>query len=91
MDLSFNPGKNQIFAGIKRSFQKIISEVTPKLMQAGPNEGKPSNSKNVRRESNTFNKYVKLHEGAIWDSRASGIHGLSPNDESDNENMHYVP
>ena len=44
-------------------------KVTPKLMQAGKNKGKPSNSEdcpeNVVRESNTFNKYVKPHEGVI--------------------------
>ena len=80
--VSFDIETGGEYCGILQMSAEIVRlEVTPKLLEKGKNKGKPSNSKdypvNVRRESTTFNKYVKPHEGAIWDIRASAIHGLS--------------
>ena len=83
--VSFDIETGGEFCGILQiSAEMVRLEVHPTIILSGNNKGNPSPNKdfptNVERISNTFNKYVKPDEGAIWDARASLIHGLTEND-----------
>lgn len=53
------------------------------LIAKGKNKGKVMSNKDyaldIKREASTFNKYVKLSEGAIWNEHLTSVHGLSAN------------
>ena len=49
----------------------------PTISKKGTTSKLKDYSSNIRRENNVFNEYVKPHEGAIWDSQATRIHGLT--------------
>ena len=59
------------------SAEIVRVDVLPTISKKETTSNLKDYSSNIRRENNLFNEYVKPHEGAIWDSQATRIHGLT--------------
>ena len=59
------------------SAEIVRVDVLPTISKKGTPSNLKDYSSNIKREENVFNEYVKPHEGAVWDSQATRIHGLT--------------
>ena len=59
------------------SAEIVRVDVLPTISKKGTMSNLKDYSSNIRRERYFFNEYVEPHEGAIWDSQVTRIHGLT--------------
>ena len=80
--VSFDMETGGEFCGILQISAELVRiEVVPKITSKGPSPNMDT-AKVIKREGSVFNEFVRAEEGAIFNSHATAIHGLTAEHEN---------